>query len=420
MFKRLIPLVILAAGILGFLFLKMTRPEPAQVSATERSWRVQVQTVEPGAHTPVLPLYGEVIAPEQVSVVGTLAGRIGERPVAEGQRVNAGDLLVALDTLDIEPVLAQANAQVADLDAQIRSEQVRYRNDKAALKSEQAILANARRQLERTRSLVDRNLASRENLESVTDGAARAELTASIRQRAIDEHPARLQSLEARLAQAQATLATTQRDAERSRVFAPFDGVVTDVQVAVGDQVSRNQKLLSVYAVNGLELRARVPDMYRAELLAALAEDKDLYAYSDKREVRFRLQRFAGTSDPAGTEAILALAGAPAGLRPGALLPVSLQRPERSKTVAIPFSALYGADSVYLIAEDSRMRRVSVERVGEALSANGERRLLIAGAELKPGARLIVTHLPNALTGLKVDVAGEDDGAGADKRSSAE
>ncbi|WP_309043995.1 efflux RND transporter periplasmic adaptor subunit [Marinobacter sediminicola] len=407
MSKRIIPAIILAVGVLGFLFLKVTRPEPAPVSATERSWRVQVQLVEPTVHTPVLPLYGEVVAPEQMLVVASMAGRISERPVAEGQRVSAGDLLVALDTQDVEPVLAQAKAQVADLEAQIRSEQVRHRNDQAALKSEQAILANAHRQLERTRSLVDRNLASRESLEGVTDGAARAELTLSIRQRAIDEHPARLQSLEARLAQAEAALATTQRDADRSRVVAPFDGVVTDVLVALGDQVSKHQKLLSVYAIEGLELRARVPDLYRAELMSALAKGKNLYAYSDQREIRFRLERFAGISDPAGTEAILALAGDSAGLRPGALLPVILERPERSQTVAIPFSALYGASNVYLMADDSRMQRVSVERVGEALSANGERRLLVAGEALKPGAQLIITHLPNALTGLKVDVASD-------------
>lgn len=407
MSKRIIPVIILAAGVLGFLFLKMTRPEPAQVSGTERSWRVQVQVVEPTVHTPVLPLYGEVVAPEQMLVVAAMAGRISERPVAEGQRVSAGDLLVALDAQDVEPVLAQAKAQVADLEAQIRSEQVRYRNDQTALKSEQAILANARRQLERTRSLVNRNLASRESLESVTDGTARAELTASIRQRAIDEHPARLQSLEARLTQAVAVLATTQRDAERSRVVAPFNGVVTGVQVALGDQVSKNQTLLSVYAIEGLELRARVPDLYRAELMGALAEGKELFAYSEQCEIRFRLERFAGTSDPAGTEAILTLAGDSVGLRPGALLPVTLERPERSQAVAIPFSALYGANNVYLMADDNRMQRVSVERVGEALSANGERRLLVTGEALKPGARLITTHLPNALTGLKVDVASE-------------
>ncbi|MGB0462234.1 MAG: biotin/lipoyl-binding protein, partial [Flavobacteriales bacterium] len=68
----------------------------------------------------------------------TLAGRIGARPVTEGQRVSEGELLVALDEADIQPALAQAEAQVNDLKAQIRSEQVRYRNDQAALASEQA------------------------------------------------------------------------------------------------------------------------------------------------------------------------------------------------------------------------------------------------------------------------------------------
>ncbi|RBW51896.1 efflux RND transporter periplasmic adaptor subunit [Marinobacter sp. F3R11] len=410
MSKRLIPIIILAVGVLGFLFLKMTRPEPVQVSATERSWRVEVQVVEPEVHTPLLPLYGEVVAPEKMSVVATLAGRIAERPVAEGQRVSAGDLIVALDPLDVEPALAQAKAQVADLEAQIRAEQVRYGNDQAALRSEQAILANARRQLERTQSLAGRNLASRESLESATDAVARAELTVSIRQRAIDEHPSRLQSLEARLAQAEATFATMQRDAERSRVTAPFDGVVTEVQVAVGDQVTPNQKLLSVYAIERLELRARVPNRYRAELLGALAEGDDLYAYGNQPEFRFRLKGFAGTSDPAGDEAILELTGAAASIRPGALLPVNLERPERSETVAVPFSALYGANSVYLVTDDNRMQRVSVERVGEVLSGDGERRLLIAGEALKPGARMVVTHLPNALTGLKVDIASDSDG----------
>ena len=93
------------------------------------------------------------------------------------------------------------------------------------------------------------------------------------------------------------------------------------------------------------------------------------------------------------------------GLRPGALLPVSLERPVREQTVAIPFSALYGADSVYLMTDDQRLKRIKVNRIGEAQSHNGERRLLISAEQLTPGTQLITTHLPNAVTGLKVEVA---------------
>ena len=405
MSRKLLPLLMIALGIAGFLLLKVTRPEPAEVSATERSWLVQVQEIRPAKATPVLPLYGEVVAPDLQTITATLAGRIDRLPVREGQQVSEGDLLVALDAADIEPVLAQARAQVADLEAQVRSEQVRYRNDQQSLESEKAILDNARRQFERIQSLVERNLASRENLEAATDALARAELTVRTRERAIAEHPARLQSLEARLSQARASLSSAELDGERAVSTAPFDGMVTNLQVAAGDQVSRNQALLSIYPIQGLEVRARVPQMYLGELVDALAKGATLTATAEDSGLRFELVRFVGLSDPAGTEAVLELNGESGALRPGALQPLLLQRPARDNLITIPFSALYGADSVYIMTDDNRMQRVTVQRVGEALSENGERRLLIASEHLKPGMRLITTHLPNAITGLKVKLA---------------
>ncbi|GAB5478211.1 MAG: hypothetical protein Marn2KO_16780 [Marinobacter nauticus] len=405
MSRKLLPLLMIALGIAGFLLLKATRPEPAEVSATERSWLVQVQEINPTQATPVLPLYGEVVAPDLQTITATLAGRIDRLPVREGTQVSEGDLLIALDSADIEPVLAQARAQVADLEAQVRSEQVRYRNDQRSLESEKAILDNARRQFERIQSLVERNLASRESLEAATDALARAELTLRIRERAIAEHPARLQSLEARLSQARASLTTAELDGERAVSTAPFDGMVTNLQVAAGDQVSRNQALLSIYPIQGLEVRARVPQMYLGELVDALAKGATLTATTEVSGQRFELVRFAGLSDPAGTEAVLELNGESGALRPGALQPLLLQRPARDNLITIPFSALYGADSVYIMTDDNRMQRVTVQRVGEALSENGERRLLIASEHLKPGMRLITTHLPNAITGLKVKLA---------------
>lgn len=405
MIRKILPLLIIVAGIAVFALLRMTSPEPAEVTATERSWRVAVQEVELATRVPVLPLYGEVVAPEKQAITASLAGRIAEKSVREGVRVKKGQLLLALDEADIQPVLAQARSQVADLEAQVRSEEVRYQNDRKALKSEKAILDNARRQHERVRSLVERNLASRENLEVATDALARAELTVTTRERAIDEHPARLQSLEAKLSQARANLSAVELDSERARVQAPFDGMVTDVQVAVGDRVSPNQALFSLYPLDGLEVRARVPQVFQAELFAALDRGETLTAQAEDGSQKFVLSRFAGLSDPAGTEAVLELLNEPRGLRPGALQTLTLERPPRENTVAIPFSAIYGADSVYIMTDDSRMQRVPVQRIGEARSENGERHLLIASDQLKSGMHLITTHLPNAVTGLKVEEA---------------
>jgi len=164
-------------ALAGFILLRITRPEPEIVEAAERSWLVEVMPVTPAAHTPVLPLYGELVAPEQTTIASPLSGRIETRPVREGQHVDSGDLLVALDDADVAPLVNQTEANVEDLQAQLRSEQVRHANDREALKGEKAILDNAQRQFERTQSLVSRGLTSQESLEAASDALARARLT---------------------------------------------------------------------------------------------------------------------------------------------------------------------------------------------------------------------------------------------------
>lgn len=120
---------------------------------------------------------------------------------------------------------------------------------------------------------------------------------------------------------------------------------------------------------------------------------------------RFVLERLAGEGDPAGTEAILALEGPAAGLRPGSLVAVLLERPAVEEAMAVPFGALHGSDVLYRIDDDSRLRRVRVERLGETPGPEGERWLLVRAAELEEGDRIAVTHLPNAMQGLRVELA---------------
>ncbi|MDX1755314.1 MAG: HlyD family efflux transporter periplasmic adaptor subunit [Marinobacter sp.] len=407
MLKRLTPLLVLAIGIAGFMALKWTRPEPPSVTAQERSWRVDTLTVALQRHHPQLALYGQVTAPDMATLAAPVAAQVASRPVEEGQRVAAGAVLVALAEADIAPLLVEAQAEVADLEAQLRSEAIRYANDRQALVNEQAIVANAERQLERTRTLVARNLASQDQLDNARDALAQARLTLAGRQRAIDEHTTREQSLKARLSRAQARLEATRRDVRRSEVAAPFAGIVTDIQVAPGDQVARYQSLLSVYPVHGLELRAQIPDVYREELAQALAEGQILEAVAAEGGYRFRMKRFAGQGAPSGTEAMFQLQGESGALRPGGMLPVVLRRPPIASAVAVPYSALYGNNSVYTVSPEQRLRRLNVRLRGEVHRDDGQRWALISGEALADGQRLVITHLPNALEGLKVDVANE-------------
>lgn len=407
--RLLIPLLILALGVAAFVGLRVTRPEPATVSPQERSWRVETLTVTLADRVPLLPLYGEILAPDRVTVTAPLTARVATRPVREGQRVAAGDLLVALDDADTGPPVARAEARVADLEAQIQAERIRHERDQAALVRERELLENARRQLERNRSLVSRNLASQAALDEARDALARARVTVNAREGSIAEHPARLAGLEAGLAEARAGLAEARRDADRARVEAPFDGIVTGIAAAPGERVAEGAELLSIYPRAGLELRATIPRAYQAELAQALAAGQRLVAHGEGG--RFVLTGLAGESDPAGVEAILRLEGDSAGLRPGSLVDVRLERPVAEDTLAVPASALYGDDVLYLMDADGRMRRLAVTRRGQVPGPDGESWVLVAGEALADGQRVITTHLPNAVQGLKVERGPAGEGA---------
>lgn len=410
--KRLVPLLIILVGIIGFIVLKATRSEPEPVTQQERAWRVETLVVDPQARQPSLTLYGQLESPRRFTVVAPMGGRIDRLPARDGQTVEDGELLVALDEQDIEPRVRQAEADLADARAQLSREEIEHASDLQALKLEQRILENARKGLSRVQQLVERELVSRTELESAQDLAERAALTVAVRQRSIESHASRLAALQARTERAQATFETVQRDAQRSQFVAPFDGVVAQVQVAPGDQVTANQALLDFYPVEALELRATLPQIHALDFTQALAAGDTLVAHTldTAAPMSMTLQRIAGQADATGVEALFVLDQPAPGLRLGNLLAISVPKPAAPQSIAVPYSALYGNQTVYAL-EEGRMRRIEVERVGETLMDSGERWLLVRSSELTPGTRVITTHLPNAMQGLKVDTAPKDDAA---------
>jgi hypothetical protein len=73
-------------------------------------------------------------------------------------------------------------------------------------------------------------------------------------------------------------------------------------------------------------------------------------------------------------------------------------------------AAVYGGERVYEIEEKTapkpvlRMRGVAVEMLGTRRDADGRELALVRSPELTAGDRLVITHLPNAINGLRVEV----------------
>jgi len=98
-------------------------------------------------------------------------------------------------------------------------------------------------------------------------------------------------------------------------------------------QVNANAPLLDFYPVEGMELRASLPQIHAQEFIQALAEGQRLVAQTLETvpPLSMTLERIAGQADARGVEALFTLDQPVAGLRVGNLLAISVPKPAQRK-----------------------------------------------------------------------------------------
>mgnify|MGYP000260834148 CR=1 FL=1 len=386
--KIILPLLILAVAVLGFMALKATRSQPAPVVTQERIWHVDTQTITPANLQPSLTLYGRIEAPDRVRIAAPVSGRVLKVLVRDGEAVQAGQALAELDARDLQP-------RVTQIQTDIEREKITLANDRTALQHEKQVEQLALSSLQRNESIQLQKLGSQAATDTAREQLARARLSVLQRQQAIAEAPARLAQLQSKLEEAK-------RDAERGTMSAPFAARIGVVEVAAGDQVTPGQTLLTLYPADALYLRAKVPapqaEILRAGLRAGIPLTADI-SFGDKH-MSATLERLSGEADARGVDALLKLDHAATQLPTGSLVSAQLALPAQDNVVALPYSALHGGSRVYLLKE-GRLHGVDVERVGEMPHAQHSL-MLVRAAELIPNAVVMTTHLPNAIEGLPV------------------
>jgi multidrug efflux pump subunit AcrA (membrane-fusion protein) len=297
--------------------------------------------------------------------------------------------------------VTQARADVTELEAQIESENLRYASDNEALDEQRKLLELAKAELARAERLEQRNLGSESALDQASQNVAQQQLSLSTRQLNVADHGARLARLQASLERAMARLAVAERDYGRSRITAPFDGIVSALPATVGNQVKANDVVLEMYSLESMEVRATVPVIYQQELISATAKGERYPARSG--EIELELDRLSGKAGTAGIDALFSIQTGSDKLRLGQQIMIQLSRPPQPGLAMLPFQALYGNDRIYRINDEERLETLLIEQAGSIFD-QGVEMLLVRSDKLRNGDRIVSTHLPNAVQGLKVSV----------------
>ena len=201
----------------------------------------------------------------RIDVAARVDGRIATRPVARGQDVKAGEVLVTIDNPQLLTRLREAIAAKAVAEADLARIRVGTRAEVVAARKASVAAADASARLaqqsyDRTRQLTEKDFASVQKLDEATASVDVAKRTLEQAHLAYDEAVAGYTAEErgvaaAAVAKADAAIATLEAQVRELTVGAPGAAQVYQVNAERGEYVSPGVPLLSLVDLSDVWLR---------------------------------------------------------------------------------------------------------------------------------------------------------------------
>lgn len=221
-------IALLLAGGAAVYWVVFGNGSPSEALAPGGAYSVIVEAVpvRQGELVRSVDTIGTLMSEESITLRPELSGRVVTIGFEEGQPVEKGQLLVALDDSIYRAELAETKAS----------------------------LALSKANYERAKELATRGAASK---------------------RARDEAVAAMRRDEASVALARARL-------DKTKITAPHAGIVGLRKVGVGDYVSPGQELVGLDVVNPIKIDFKIPELYLSSLREGLTVEFDLDALPGK------------------------------------------------------------------------------------------------------------------------------------------
>lgn len=337
---------------------------------------------------------GTLAAQEEAEVAAEVAGRVVATPIERGSRVARSGTLIQIADTEVAAQSREAEANAAQIEARLGTA------SGAAFDVERVPeVANARAAYElagtefaRTKMLQERQLVSRSEFDQ-----RQAQVEAARRQYEVAKNGAE-QQYQA-LMGARARVAMARKALDDTVVRAPFDGVVGERLVSVGDYVTRGTKIASVMRVNPLRLELTVPAQYVPAVAVGSAVSLEVDSVPGQTfvgQVRFVSPALRSDTRALVVEAVVD--NADGRLRPGLFTTARIEQASKSAALLIPASAVQKmatANRVFVVVGDR-----AEERLITTGQTEGDRVEVTSG--LAAGDRVVVSGLERLKDGVHV------------------
>ena len=181
-------------------------------------------------------------------VAPEVSGRVHSVPIKDNQIVEAGDLLFELDTTPFEIAVSQAQARLDQAGQSVGASTASVDTAQAKLEEARANAINVRAQSTRVLELVDRGIYAEARRDSAVSAIERAEAAVEAAESELEKAKEALGPEGAENPQIQEALAAlndARYDLSRTKLVTPLQGVVTNLQLTVGQTVNTGQPVMT-------------------------------------------------------------------------------------------------------------------------------------------------------------------------------
>tara|TARA_B100000925_G_scaffold162757_1_gene122248 strand:+ start:104 stop:1273 length:1170 start_codon:yes stop_codon:yes gene_type:complete len=373
--KVLPALIILGFFIFVYSWLQATKQVVKPQAPEEQTWIVQSVTVQQVDVQPLEQAFGTVVAAREAHLRFGVAGEVERvsNNLRNGADVKTGAILASLDTERLQLALDKVEVQIKAETTQI--------------KEFTAQLALRQRMAERAQSLSEKGVGSQADL----DGA----------ELAVSQASNQLALAKSRLAELKVSLRRHRKDLEDAVLKAPFDGSLSSVDLALGNQVSNTYLVATLTDLSSLEVSFVVPADIYANVTNLIGQQVKLSWSSEGSVVSettatiTRAEVVVDRTEGGGRLYAELPDDAARSVPPGAFVEVSYSGRELTSVIELPEEALVGQDQVFVIEQGRAMQRqvVLLHRSPGWIWVRGD---------LKSGDKVIATRLPGIGNGLRV------------------
>lgn len=359
--KRLLLATVAALAVAGVVVLigvgVVTAPDLAERAqardaaggAGQRTSLVRVRDATLTPFIDTVEAVGTARARQSVDIVALSAGRVAEVAFRAGDRVKAGDLLLQLDD----------------------------ETERADLREAEAALEEAANTFERTRRLVESNVAT----------------------------PAALEQTESAHRRAQAVVDRARKALNERQVQAPFSGIVSMPKIEAGSRIDTNTTIATLDDIEAVEVEFSLPEVYLSRVSAGQTVRSRSITYRDHVFEGYVTEIDSRVNPLSRAFAVRAsIPNEGRALRAGMFLSIELLIEERL-SVSVPEEAIVTqADGtfVYMLTDD----RAQKQRVALGDRGNG---LVEINDGIDAGQPVIVSGIQAVRDGVAVSVLDRED-----------